>query len=134
MLYQKLIGAIALAAASMMTIGCVQAADDAKYPNWKGAWERFEVRGLGGQPSFDQTKPWGLGQQAPLIPEYQKVLEDSIADQANGGQGNYFDHAVRCAPGGMPLMTIAFSARVRRHAGHHLHFGWSARLLSAYLY
>jgi hypothetical protein len=108
MLHQKLIGAIALAAASMMTIGCVQAADEAKYPNWKGAWERFVVRGLGGQPSFDQTKPWGLGQQAPLTPEYQKVLEDSIADQANGGQGNYFDHAVRCAPGGMPLMTIAF--------------------------
>jgi hypothetical protein len=108
MLYQKLIGAIALAAASMMTIGCGQAADGAKYPNWKGAWERFVVRGLGGQPSFDQTKPWGLGQQAPLTPEYQKVLEDSIADQANGGQGNYFDHAVRCAPGGMPLTTIAF--------------------------
>jgi hypothetical protein len=91
-----------------MTIGGVQAADDAKYPDWKGAWARFVVRGLGGQPSFDQTKPWGLGQQAPLTPEYQKVLEDSIADQARGGQGNYFDHAVRCMPGGMPLMTIAF--------------------------
>jgi hypothetical protein len=44
----------------------------------------------------------------PLIPEYQKVLEDSIADQAKGGQGNHFDHGVRCMPAGMPLMTIAF--------------------------
>ena len=64
----------------------------------------------GGQPSHDQTKPWGRGQEAPLTPEYQKIFEDSLADQANGGQGNFFDHAVRCMPGGMPLMTIAFGA------------------------
>jgi hypothetical protein len=51
----------------------------------------------------------GRGQQAPLTPEYQKVLEDSIADQARGGQGNFFDHSVRCLPGGMPLMTVAFN-------------------------
>ena len=62
----------------------------------------------GGQPSHDQTRPWGPGQQAPLTAEYQKVLEESMADQADGGQGNFFDHAVRCMPGGMPLMTIAF--------------------------
>ena len=68
MLYRKLIGAIALAAAFIMTISCVQASDDAKHPNWKGAWARFVVCGLGGQPSFDQTKPWGLGQQAPHTP------------------------------------------------------------------
>src|SRR6516162_3998848 len=47
-------------------------------------------------------------QPAPLTAEYQKVLEDSLADQAKGGQGNFFDHAVRCMPGGMPLMTVAF--------------------------
>jgi hypothetical protein len=84
------------------------AADDAKYPDWSGAWARFVVPGLGGQPSFDQTKPWGFGQQAPLTPEYQKVLRESVADQANGGEGNFFDHAVRCFPGGMPLNMIAF--------------------------
>ncbi|HKD27533.1 MAG TPA: hypothetical protein VKC66_16735, partial [Xanthobacteraceae bacterium] len=33
----------------------------------------------------------------------QKVLEDSIADQASGGQGNNFDRA-RCMPTGMPHM------------------------------
>ena len=95
--------AVALAAALLMTAGGFAAADDAKYPDWTGAWARFVVRGLGGQPSFDQTKPWGFGQQAPLTDEYKKVLEASLADQANGGQGNFAGHA-RCLPGGMPTM------------------------------
>ena len=82
------------------------AADEGKYPDWKGAWGRFVVRGLGGQPSFDQTKPWGAGQQAPLTPEYHKILEASLADQANGGQGNFAAHAV-CSPAGMPFMMVA---------------------------
>jgi hypothetical protein len=25
-------------------------------------------------PSFDHTKPWGFGQEAPLTPEYKAVL------------------------------------------------------------
>jgi hypothetical protein len=99
--------AVALAAALTMTVGGVQAADDSKYPDWRGSWARFVVRGLGGQPSFDQTKPWGLGQQAPLTAEYQKVLEASLADQAKGGQGNFEGHAL-CLPAGMPLMMVAF--------------------------
>jgi hypothetical protein len=82
------------------------AADEARYPDWAGQWERFVVRGLPGQPSFDQTKSWGFGQEAPLTPEYRKVLEDSIADQADGGLGNY--HTPRCLAAGMPLMMIAF--------------------------
>ena len=102
---RSLIGAIVVAAL-MIPIGA-QAADDAKYPDWKGAWARFVVRGLGGQPSFDQTKPWGFGQEAPLTEEYQKVLEASLADQAKGGQGNFVGHAL-CLPAGMPLMMIAF--------------------------
>jgi hypothetical protein len=104
---RSLLGAVA-AAALAMSICAVQAAESAKYPDWQGAWARFVVPGLGGQPSFDQTKPWGFGQQAPLTPEYQKVLENSLADQRNGGEGNFFDHAVRCLPGGMPLNMIAF--------------------------
>ena len=102
---RSLIGAIAVAA-GLIPIGAV-AADDAKYPDWKGAWARYVVRGLGGQPSFDQTKPWGFGQEAPLTEEYKKVLEASLADQAKGGQGNFVGHA-RCLPAGMPLMMIAF--------------------------
>jgi len=48
------------------------------------------------QGAFDQTKPWGLGQEAPLTPEYQKVHRDSMADQKNGGLGNY--PTARCLP------------------------------------
>jgi hypothetical protein len=68
-----LIGAIEEAVLAMIPIGGVAASEDGKYPDWKGAWGRFVVRGLGGQPSFDQTKPWGKGQQAPLTAEYQKI-------------------------------------------------------------
>jgi hypothetical protein len=114
--------AAAAIAATLMMVGAAQAADAAKYPDWKGGWARWVPPNAardpgnggtgftaGGQPSFDQTKPWGAGQEAPLTPEYRKVLENSMADQANGGEGNFFDHAVRCMPGGMPLMTIAFT-------------------------
>ena len=113
MRYRKLLCAIGMAAASAMIGGGVKAADGAKYPEWKGAWERWVpavsvvspsgLRTPGGQPSFDQTRPWGRGQQAPLTTEYQQVLEDSMADQAAGGQGNNFDRA-RCLPTGMPHM------------------------------
>jgi hypothetical protein len=121
MVFRGSTSAIAVAAiAAGVMVSAVQAANEASYPDWKGAWTRwfppgskFEPNGgftAGGQPSHDQTKPWGRGQEAPLTPEYQKIFEDSLADQANGGQGNFFDHAVRCMPGGMPLMTIAFGA------------------------
>src|SRR6516225_10215760 len=65
--------AVAVAVALMVTVGGVQAFDDAKYPNWKGQWTRVMVPGVRGQPGFDPTKPWGPGQQAPLTAEYQKV-------------------------------------------------------------
>jgi hypothetical protein len=48
-------------------------ADNAQYPDWKGQWVRKSAG------TFDPDKPFGLGQQAPLTPEYQKVLEDSLA-------------------------------------------------------
>jgi hypothetical protein len=86
---RRSIGVITLSAALCLSTDCAQAFDDAKYPNWKGQWSRVTVPGLGGQPAFDPTKPWGSGQQAPLTAEYQKVLEDSMADQAKGGLGNY---------------------------------------------
>ena len=113
MLDRTLIRSIGMAIAFMMICDGAKAAERGKYPEWKGAWERYVppvsvispsgLRTPGGQPSFDQTKPWGVGQQAPLTPEYQKVLEGSIADQARGGQGNNFDRA-RCMPTGMPHM------------------------------
>jgi hypothetical protein len=101
MMERSSIAAVATAAALVLTIGIARA-DDAKYPNWKGQWSRLLVPGVGGQGAFDQTKFWGRGQQAPLTPEYQKVFEDSMADQAKGGLGNY--PPATCHPGGMPRM------------------------------
>ena len=100
--------AVALLTIALLTsIGAAQAHDESKYPNLKGQWERFVVRGLPGQASFDQTKGWGTYQQAPLTPEYQAILEESMRDQAAGGHGNAVDHA-RCSAAGMPFMMIAF--------------------------
>jgi len=102
MVYRSSTAAVALAAALAISVGAVQA-DDAKYPNWKGQWNLVLTPGLGGQRvTFDPSKPWGPGQQAPLTPEYQKVLEESMADQAKGGIGNY--PTAKCLPGGMPRM------------------------------
>src|SRR5947199_3327816 len=96
--------AVLLAFALMVTMSGAQAADDAKdpnkYPNWKGQWSRINTNNQGQAVKFDPTKPSGLGQQAPLTPEYQKVLEDSMAEQAKGGIGNY--PSARCILGGMP--------------------------------
>ena len=90
MLHRSSIGAFALAAALTVTMGVAQAADDAKYPNWKGQWDAINFR-LGGQViKFDPNKPWGPAQQSPLTPEFQKVLEASMADQAKGGLGQVY--------------------------------------------
>jgi hypothetical protein len=84
-----------------------QVFDYSKYPDLRGHWAMFVVPGLPGQPSFDQTKPWGNGQQAPLTSEYQAILDASIADQEKGGLGNSSEH-VMCRGAGMPFMMIAF--------------------------
>jgi hypothetical protein len=94
-------GSLSLAIAGLLaSIATAQAFEDAQYPDFFGVWRRVNFR-VGGQPSFDQTKPWGRGQQAPLTPEYQAIHEASLADQANGGQGNWQSGA-RCMPPGMP--------------------------------
>src|SRR5215475_10007104 len=104
MRYRSCIGGIALAA--LVCIGDAQAFDESKYPNWKGQWTRFIVRGLVGQPSFDQTKGWGFLQEAPLTPEYKALFEASLADQARGGQGNFTGYG--CVAFGMPMIAYAF--------------------------
>src|SRR5712672_721861 len=114
---RNLIGAVLLAALSMPT-GDARAWDDAKYPDWKGQWLAVNPP-LGGQTpvKFDPTKAAGPAQQAPLTPEYQKVLEDSMADQAKGGLGNY--PTAWCHMGETPHNGIEIS-RIRHHPGHHL--------------
>ena len=95
--------AFCAAMVTTMANGAATAADEDEYPtNWKGQWIRVVHRDVEVQGAFDQTKPWGLGQQAPLTPEYQKVHSDSMADQKNGGLGNY--PTARCLPSGMPRM------------------------------
>ena len=95
----------ALAALLGSTIAA-QAFDDKLYPDFSGLWRPVWLRGGGSQPSFDPTKPWGRAQQAPLTPEYQALHEASLADQAQGGQGNWPSGA-RCLPPGMPAsMTV----------------------------
>jgi hypothetical protein len=41
MLYRSSTAAFALAAALMLPIGGAQAADDAKYPDWRGQWNQI---------------------------------------------------------------------------------------------
>jgi hypothetical protein len=96
-----------IAVALLVAAGGARAFDDAKYPDLKGQWNRYVVPGVVGQPSFDQNRPWGKGQQAPLTLEYQAVLEESIADQQRGGLGNNVEHSM-CVAAGMPFMLIAF--------------------------
>jgi hypothetical protein len=107
MSHRQIIGVCAMAAALLMTLVEAHSADDARYPNLTGQWSRFAVPGLGGQPSFDQTKFWGLGQEAPLTPEYQARLEASIADQAKGGHGGATGYG--CRAYGMPQLMQAYS-------------------------
>src|SRR6266436_4835663 len=107
MLNRSFVTVIVAALAGALTIIGTQAADaQAKLPDWRGQWSRFVVPGLPGQPSHDQTKPWGKGQGAPLTPEYQAILEASIADQAQGGLGNFPTTSGRAA--GMPHMMMGF--------------------------
>lgn len=100
MLHKCSLTAPVIAATLALMAGTAAAFDDAKYPDFSGQWRR--PAGIGTQ--WDQTKPAGLAQQAPLIPEYQARLEASIADQAQGGQGE--DARVSCITAGMPrIMT-----------------------------
>jgi len=97
--------ALALIGGLMTTTGGARA-EDTKYPDWKGKWERLPGPRFLGQPGHDPSKPWGFGQQAPLTPEYEAILRASIADQAVGGIGNFPTTLGR--PGGMPNMMMAF--------------------------
>src|SRR5262245_44723898 len=102
--FQGLISTLTLAAAVGLTTAGASAWDDTKYPDLNGQWSRLVTPGLRGQPSFDHTKPWGLGQQIPLTPEYQAIFEASLVDQASGGQGD--DGGFTCLPYGMPRIMV----------------------------
>jgi len=103
MLDRTALRAVAIATTVAMASSGAVAFDETKYPDWSGQWVR--PPGVGFQ--WDVTKPPGLAQQAPLTPEYQAVLEASLADQAAGGQGG--DNLVTCRTNGMPrMMSVAW--------------------------
>jgi hypothetical protein len=88
---------IVLAAAVCMAVGDARAFDQGLYPSWAGGWTRLRD---GKHGNWDPDKPRGLGQQAPLTPEYQSRYEADLADQARGGQGD--NPGYRCQAHGMP--------------------------------
>lgn len=99
MLSKSMLGSLALAAA--VTAGpaaAQQPFDESHYPAFAGQWKNTGRLGV-----FDQTKPPGRGQQAPLTPEYQKKFEANLAEVAKGGFGD--DPVYNCIPEGMPRAT-----------------------------
>jgi hypothetical protein len=90
---------LALAGLGIAATGA-RALDDAKYPDLRGAWERA------GAAQWDQTKPGGLKQQAPLTPQFQAVFEANLAEANAGGQE--YNPQVKCLPSGMPRVMIAY--------------------------
>jgi hypothetical protein len=106
MFRRSLAGALAVVALSIAGGHAQKASGDAsrdasrydvtRYPDWSGQY-RWTITGAN---RYDQTKPIGRGQQAPLTPEYQAIFEASVVDQAAGGQGANKSYA--CQPGGLP--------------------------------
>ena len=94
-----------VALALCVPFATARAFDDAKYPQLAGQWLRTDT----GTPRYDPSHPAGRGQQAPLTAEYRAVLEASLADQANGGQGNW-DSGGRCLPPGMPATMNGYNS------------------------
>jgi hypothetical protein len=100
--YRNCARATALAAALLTMIAGARAFDEARYPDLKGQWRRAET----GTFRFDQSKPWGPGQEAPLTPEYQAIFEQNLASQAAGGQGSGVTYT--CLSPGMPRVVNGY--------------------------
>jgi len=78
MRYGNSIGVVAFSATLLMAIANAAAHDEAKYPDLRGQWTA-----VGGSVKYVPDKPRGLGQEAPLTPEYQAIFE---APQGRGGR------------------------------------------------
>ena len=112
---QTWIGATAIVAALIVTVGGAAAFDDAKYPNLKGQWRRAGNVGLlaggAGGLRYDESRPPeatpSLGQKPPLTPEYQAIYQANLDDMVKGGQG--IDPTYSCVSPGMPRVMIGYS-------------------------
>src|SRR5215470_10226604 len=92
------LGTIALVMALLLSARA-QAHDEAKYPELRGQWVRAHQRS-----QWDPSKPRGLGQQAPLTPEYRAIFEANLAALRT----TTVDPQLRCLPAGTPRMMIAY--------------------------
>jgi len=90
-----------MVAAALLTTAHAKAADQSKYPDWTGQWVRAHARS-----QWDPSKPRGLQQEAPLIPEYQAIFEANLKALRSGRLGA--DPQIDCLPSGMPRMMIAY--------------------------
>jgi hypothetical protein len=100
MLDRPTVGALALVAALCVAAGDGrgQTSATAKYPDWKGQWDRI------GGVQWDPNKP-RESQQEPLTPEYEAIYQANLADQKAGGIGG--NPTFTCLPAGMPrVMTL----------------------------
>src|SRR6195256_1270916 len=100
MSHRTFIGAIVLATAFSIVGTAASAFDESKYPAFQGQWKRKPGTSVN---SWDESKSGGLAQEPPLTPEYRKLWESSMADQAAGGQG--LDMRYTCISNGMPRMA-----------------------------
>jgi hypothetical protein len=100
MSHRTFIGAIVLATAFSIVGTAASAFDESKYPAFQGQWKRKPGTSVN---SWDESKRGGLAQEPPLTPEYRKLWESSMADQAAGGQG--LDMRYTCISNGMPRMA-----------------------------
>ena len=57
-----------------------RAFDESRYADFSGIWRK--PAGIGNQ--WDQTKPLGRAQEAPLTPEYQAIFEASLISATAG--------------------------------------------------
>jgi len=90
MIYRNLIGTVAFAVGLTMAVVDAWAFDQAKYPDWAGAWRRVPVPGITGAPGYDQTKRLGPPQQAPL-----PVVVPGLPP---GSRMKYFTQPLRASP------------------------------------
>src|ERR1041385_2345739 len=98
--YRGLTGVVAVTAALTMSPVAAQWPPDlSKYPDWNYQWYRVGPIG-----QYNSATPRN-NQGAPLTTEYQKIFEDGLADEKEGGQGN--DPTYTCLPDGMPRVMNA---------------------------
>jgi hypothetical protein len=99
MKYVTSICAVAVGLGALVAADLPAFAEGKKYPtNFDATW-RNPKAGQRGNP-WDITKPMGLGQEAPLTPEYQALFEAEMKRQREGGQGR--NRSAQCLFSGMP--------------------------------